>query len=136
MAIVLHNLPPKAADLVRSKTMQLERLKETAREQADDAVNSIEIVGAAFAFGLLEGRYPEKARIEGIPTSAVVGVGSYLVSFFSGRTYGPHLRAIGKGALAASGYVWGKELGADRRASQEGTSVGGVYPFPRAVGAR
>ena len=137
--LVLHNLPPKAAEVLRSKSAQLERLREAGKEQVEDAVNTAEIAGTSLLVGAFQGRYPDKAKIEGVPVGAVVSVFAYLTSIFAGKSYSTHLRAVGKGALAAAAFEIGKEVGADRRAKAEGTAprIGGViYDFPRAAAYR
>lgn len=137
--LVLTNVPPKAAEALRNKSAAYERLKDEVRTQTEDAINTVEVGGAALVVGFVEGRYPDKAEIEGVPLGVVVGAGCYFASFWAGKAYGNHLRALGKGAIAGSAYALGKEMGAERRSKAQGTAVSGdpamfgagaqVYPF-------
>jgi hypothetical protein len=99
-----------------------------ANEKMEDAVGgmvrSIEVQGAAFGFGALQGYYYEPAggkdtkfgpQIFGADAELVVGGGLYVASLLGlGGKYSDHLKNLADGALAAyvsnQGRGWGAKL--------------------------
>jgi hypothetical protein len=112
---------PKSMNALRDKYVSLRgrisRINEKAGEKIEGVVKSLEIQGAAFVFGAVQGAWYDPtsaddkpgAHFMGAPVEAVAGAAFILGGMFGvgGDKWSSHLLNFGNGALAA----WTSNLG-------------------------
>jgi hypothetical protein len=108
------------------KAQHLQARAKTAREKSEGlvegAVETVETVGGAYAMGLVQGRFPTRRDIMGVPLELATGaalIGASLLGL-AGRS-SHHLHAFGNGALAAYAVKAGQDMG-KKWASKAGVS--------------
>ena len=124
MALALSHAHHALASMHRSHgraRAALEKMHGVTRS----VVRTAEVGGAAFGFGLLQGRLPEKRqKVMGVD----IGLGSaallHVMAFAGiGGDYSGHLHAIGDGALAAfltkQGILYGAKLAKEKGLADE-----------------
>jgi hypothetical protein len=136
---------PKSVNVLRDKYLSMKgkiaRLNEKAGETIEGVVTTLEIQGAAFVFGAIQGAWfepdPSKpddkpgAHFFGMPVEAVFGVGLVVSGFvgLGGDKWSGHLINIGNGALAAwtsnLGRGWGFKFRKEQAAKKAGGSTKG-----------
>lgn len=91
---------------------RLERLKSKGEEVATSLVRTAEVSGAAFAVGLINGRYGG-FEVLGLPIDLAAGVTLNVLahSKVGGAKSAPHLHALGDGALAVYFATLGRGVG-------------------------
>lgn len=106
-------------DKYLSMKNRMAKLNEKAGEAIEGVVKTLEIQGAAFLFGAIQGAWYEPnpknpddkpgVHVFGVPVEAVVGVGMVVGGFMGlgGAKWSDHLTNLGNGALAA----WTSNLG-------------------------
>lgn len=136
---------PKSVNALRDKYMsmraRIQRLNEKAGETIEGVVKTLEIQGAAFVFGAIQGGWyepdPSKptdkpgAHFFGAPVEAVAGVSMLVAGFMGlgGAKWSGHLVNFGNGAVAAYvsnlGRGWGYKFRKERDAKRAGGSTRG-----------
>lgn len=136
---------PKSVNALRDKFLsmrgKIQRMSEKAGEAIEGVVTTLEIQGAAFIFGAIQGAFyePNPAKpddkpgvhVLGIPVEAIAGVGLVVGGFMGvgGSKWSEHLMHLGNGALAAwvsnLGRGWGFKFRAERKAKAAGGSTKG-----------
>ncbi len=128
---------PKSMNALREKYISMKgkisRLNEKAGETIEGVVTTLEIQGAAFLFGALQGAFyePNPAKpndkpgihLVGIPVEALAGIGLVVGGFMGlgGSRWSDHLTHLGNGALAAwtsnLGRGWGFKFRSEKKAA-------------------
>ncbi len=120
----------EVADLIK-KVDSARSSAKRAREKADDAVMSVvqtvEVVGAGFTLGALNGRWGG-VEFLGIPLDLLSGATLHLFAMFMGPTSSEHLRNFGDGALCSWGTMTG--LGVGREMATGGGAYAGRHMGP------
>lgn len=136
---------PKSVSVLRDKYLSMKgriaRLNEKAGETIEGVVKTLEIQGAAFIFGAIQGAWyePNPAKpddkpgvhVFGVPVEAVAGVGMVVAGFMGvgGDKWSGHLTNLGNGALAAwtsnLGRGWGFKFRKEQAAKKAGGSTKG-----------
>lgn len=139
------NQVPKSVSVLRDKYLSMKgriaRLNEKAGETIEGVVKTLEIQGAAFIFGAIQGAWyePNPAKpddkpgvhVFGVPVEAVAGVGMVVAGFMGvgGVKWSDHLTNLGNGALAAwtsnLGRGWGFKFRKEQAAKKAGGSTKG-----------
>ena len=133
---------PKSVNQLREKFLsmrgKLSRLNEKAGEAIEGVVMTLEVQGAAFLFGALQGAFyePNPAKpndkpgvhLLGIPVEAVAGLGLILGGFMGvgGAKWSEHMEHLGNGALAAWTSNLGRGWGFKFRSEQNAKKAGGT----------
>jgi hypothetical protein len=130
-----HAIQISKADMVRAKE-KAERIQayakktlEKSKEVVAEVVNTIEVTAAAFAWGIVKGRWGEM-EIFGAPLTLVVGLGLHVLGFFgvAGNMSG-HLHAFANGTLASWATTTGIGAGdAWKTKAQAAALAGGKAP--------
>lgn len=119
-------------DIVRAeeKTQRLERqvlhLRKKAEEVIEVAVRSLEVSGAAFAIGVLDGRY-DGFEIGGMPGDLLAAGALHGVAFMGwGGQWSSHCHAFGDGALGSYSYKLGRGIGVGWKIESKGGKAPGA----------
>ena len=107
----------------------LRNTRAKAGEIMETAIETVEIGGTAFAFGILEGRVETDKQFEiaGVPLPLAAGVAGLAFGLFGvGRGMERHFIAIGMGALSAHLNGIGRGMGAKWRETR--TLPAGAVP--------
>ena len=98
----------------KAHALQTRARNATAKfeSKVETVVETLEATGGAYAMGVLQGRFPDKREIMGIPIELAIGAGLHVAGFagLAGRS-SSHLHAFGTGALAAYAVRAGQVLG-------------------------
>lgn len=117
-------------DLQRKASNAASRARNIAAK-AEDAimtvVQSVEIGGAAFGFGLVQGRF-QGVEVLGVPLDLGAGVVLHTLGFFVSGKASPHVHNIADGALASYFTSLGQGVGAKMLVASRGGSSSGVLP--------
>ena len=106
----------KVRDLAtRYQGMQkrVQTIKADAEEKVMVVVQTAEVSTAAFAFGLVNGRW-NRPEVVGVPVDALAGMGFHVLGFFIDKG-GEHMHNLGDGALASYLASLGMGVGAKMR---------------------
>lgn len=105
---------------LREKAMRAISRARTVVEKSEGvvahAVQTVEVGGTAFGFGVAKGRFGS-IEVLGMPVDMLSGVGTHLLAFLGGGKYAEHLHNMADGALASYLTDLGKGVGADWRAN-------------------
>lgn len=144
------NALAKLRDKLKSAQHATRRAREKAGEVVMEAVHTGEGMAIGFGAGVLYGRYPEaKLELAGVPMDLGVGVGLKALALLGvSHGAGPHMNALGTGALTSFSLRKGLEVGADmakkanaapgysKTASVSGDADDAVRALLKASGAR
>lgn len=143
-ALVPLGNPRGGVTVLRDKYLRakasIARLNEKAGDTIEGVVKTLEIQGAAFIFGAIQGAWYEPDPTKpgdkpglhwfGMPVEAIFGVGMTVGGFvgLGGEKWSGHLLNLGNGALAAwtsnLGRGWGFKFRAERKAAKGGATRG------------
>ena len=120
-------------ELRAAQTMRrsLARMKEESKALAHAVGTTLEVNAAAFAFGVVHGKFGE-VKIAGVaPVSLSVGLCFYAVGMLAGRGYGSHAKAVGDGCVAAFSTLFGVGVGQRLGTESQGLAgdLGADVPF-------
>ncbi len=93
---------------------RLRRAQEKSKEATSAAIGTATTMGSAFAVSYIEGRYPDKKDIFGVPVSLALGVSATIAGVLGAggdKTANAVLTSTGNGALAAYAASRGLEMG-------------------------
>lgn len=136
---------PKSVSALRDKYLSMKgriaNLNKKAGETIEGVVTTMEIQGAAFIFGAIQGAWFEPdpkdpndkpgAHILGMPVEAIAGIGMVVggLAGLGGDKWSNHLMNLGNGALAAwtsnLGRGWGFKFKKEQAAKKAGGSTKG-----------
>lgn len=136
---------PRSVNVLRDKYLSMKgkiaRLNEKAGETIEGVVTTLEIQGAAFIFGAIQGAWydpdPAKpgdkpgAHIFGVPVEAAAGLSLVVMGFVGvgGDKWSNHLMNLGNGALAAwtanVGRGWGYKFAKEQKAKKAASATKG-----------
>lgn len=90
-----------------------QRLKNESKAATTQAVRTATTMGSAFGVGYIEGRYPDKKDIFGVPVSLATGIVATIagVMGWAGKANTDVVLSVGDGCLAAYAARRGLELG-------------------------
>ncbi len=85
----------------------------TFNKTMDAVINTAEVGAAAFACGLVQGKWPGK-NLWGVPYDLVAGLTLHVLGFagVGGAKYARHMHSFGDGALASFLVTTGRDVGA------------------------
>lgn len=107
--------------------IQTYRAKESS--MMAQLTQSLEVGGAALAFGAFAGRFPNRLKLGPVPTALAVGLGLSALGYSGLTSYGKHFANAGDGILATYLYTTGLGLGAPAAT----VPAGGAATDPRAL---
>lgn len=126
---------PKSMNALKEKFLamrgRIATMKEKAGEAIEGVVTTLEIQGAAFIMGAIQGAFyepnPAKAddkpgvHLLGIPVEAIAGIGLLVGGFvgLGGAKWSNHMMNLGNGCLAAWTANMGRGAGFKFRASKK-----------------
>jgi hypothetical protein len=129
----------KLWDKHTSLKTRVERLKDRSEGMVEGMIRTLEIQGAAFVFGAVQGAWFDPtdakdkpgAHVFGLPMEAAAGIGLHLLGLMGiGGKYSGHLHNFGDGALAAYvsniGRGWGYKWAKERKASGKSLPFSGA----------
>lgn len=93
---------------------QLKTLRDKNKEAIGHTIGTAATMGSAFAVSYIEGRYPDKKDIFGVPVSLAAGVACTIAGVLGAggdKTANAVLQSVGNGALAAYAAGRGLEMG-------------------------
>ena len=97
------------------------KIREVADDKVQHLVSASETAGAAFALGVIGGKYGTDADIGGIPIALSTALLLHAAGLFGiGGDMASHLHAFGNGALAAAAADFGGQVG---RGTKNGLSI-------------
>jgi hypothetical protein len=96
-------------------------ITEKSEETVGQVIRTMEVGGAAFAAGVLKGRYGT-VEVAGVPADLGASAGLHLVGFFGGGKYKEHLHSLGDGVLASYLTTVGAGIG-DRMARENASAA-------------
>lgn len=104
----------KAQSLAKANT----RIKEKSKEAIDTAVRTVEVTGAAFLGGAIQGYTYDPAKgtagveLAGIPLDLGLGIAGHIAGFaFMDAETAKHAHAFSDGFLACSAATYGRSAG-------------------------
>ena len=90
-----------AAKHAEAMTSRAKKVMAKAETVVKETVGALEVGGAAFAFGMIDGRYGGVEFLH-VPLPLLASATSHLMAFMGiGGQYSSHLHQLGNGALAA-----------------------------------
>lgn len=92
----------------QSAQSRIKRVKEQADEVVDTIVATVETTGAAFALGMVNGRY-NGVEVVGVPLDLLLGGGAHVLGFLG--VGGEHLHNMGNGAFCSYSTTLGAGIG-------------------------
>ena len=104
-------------------------ITEKSEETVGQVIRTMEVGGAAFAAGVVKGRYGT-VEVAGVPADLGAAVGLHAIGFLGGGKYKEHLHSLGDGVLASYLTTVGAGIG-DRMAREAAASpppAGGAAP--------
>jgi DhnA family fructose-bisphosphate aldolase class Ia len=93
---------------------RIKKYQEKSQKATEAAIGTAATMGSAFAVSYIEGRYPDKKDIFGVPVSLAVGVSATIAGVLGAggdKTANAVLTSAGNGALAAYAAGRGLEMG-------------------------
>lgn len=93
---------------------RIQNVKKEAQEKVMVVVQTAEVSTAAFAFGLVNGRY-NRPEVVGVPCDALAGMLFHAAGFLVDTEAGSHMHNLGDGALASYVASLGTGVGAKMR---------------------
>jgi len=105
----------KAREQNERQKALIKRLKSKGEDATKTAVRTAAAMGTSFAVSYVEGRYPDKSEILGIPVSLAVGVGLTVTGAmgWAGKESSELVQSAGDGALSAYAARRGYDMGMD-----------------------
>jgi hypothetical protein len=104
----------KAADRYQGMQKRVAAIREEAKEKVMVVVQTAEVNTAAFAFGVINGRWA-RPELVGVPVDALAGVALHAAGFIVDNDAGKHMHNLGDGALASYSASLGTGIGAKMR---------------------
>lgn len=104
----------KAREQNERQKKMIARLRSKGEEATKTAVRTASAMGGAFAVSYVEGRYPDKSEIVGIPISLFAGIGLTVagaMGWAGSRDTSELVQSAGDGCLAAYAARRGHEMG-------------------------
>lgn len=106
-------------------------ITEKSEETVGQVIRTAEVGGAAFAAGVLKGRYGT-VEVAGVPADLGAAVALHGIGFLGGGKYKEHLHAFGDGVLAsyltALGAGIGDRMSRESAAAAARAAQGGALP--------
>lgn len=118
----------KVKDLAtRYQGMQkrVQAIKADAEEKVMVVVQTAEVSTAAFAFGLVNGRW-NRPEVVGVPVDALAGMLFHTAGFLVDSNAGAHMHNLGDGALGS--YVTSLGMGVGAKMRMEALNPSGQLP--------
>ena len=101
----------KSYDRLQSLRKRVAGIREKAKEATENLVETIEVTGAAFAMGVLNGK-TGGIEVVGVPIELGAGLGLVGLSFLGvAGNASNHLHQLGNGCLAAYATIVGRGVG-------------------------
>jgi hypothetical protein len=114
---------------IRSKAERMitraKHITEKSEEAVGQVIQTVEIGGAAFASGLIKGRFGN-VEVVGVPADLGAGSALHLLAFFGGGKYKSHLHNFADGIIAS--YLTQLGAGIGSRMATEATRAAATTP--------
>ncbi len=108
----------------------LKRLREKSEEMTETVVGAVETSGAAFAMGVVQGRYG-RVEVGPVPVDLLSGLALHGAAFAGiGGRNSNHLHHLGNGCLASYMTTIGTGVGADLRKKSLSSGMAGDFSAP------
>lgn len=100
-------------------------MKENAEKTTKTVIRTVEVGGAAFGIGLVQGR-TGGVEVFGVPLELGLGIGLNVFGLFGGAgAYSDHLHNVGDGCIAAYAATLGRGVGTTMRTKALGGGSAG-----------
>ena len=129
-------MSPKAADRYVASVKKFEAKKDLLAESADRTASAVLAFATGLGVGFIEGRYPDKAEVLGIPLPMVIAVTGLAGSIFAPDDFARYFVDIGNAGSAIYGRDVAFDLGTKKReksSSGTPTKQNAVTGYPRAA---
>lgn len=130
----------KAAERHIAYVKKYESKKELLKESADRLASSVLAFATGLGVGYIEGRYPDKAEVVGIPLPLVIAAGGFVASIALPDQYAGYAVDIGNAGSAIYGRDVAYDLGTKKREKAAGVTApapavkqSGFAPYPKAA---
>lgn len=128
-------MSPKAAERHVAAVRKFEAKKDLLAESAARTASAVLAFATGLGVGFIEGRYPDKAEVLGVPLPMVIAVGGLAGSIFAPDEMASYFVDIGNAGSAIYGRDVAFDLGTKKREKSGSTATATVRSaqFPRAA---
>lgn len=100
---------------VQTLATRIKRMKDENKQAIEATVGAVLVTGGAFGFAFVEGRFPDRAQVGGLPISLIAGGLGTTLAAMGELPEEKYLGPLAQGALACYGALKGYKMGQEAK---------------------